>query len=509
MLACVLGAACCLGASRDAQNEAIDASVRHLRTAVTVQRDGSHLAMLFSLRQLRDPSLAPLFRQLVQHPEWQVQVHAVLGLAELNPAPAEGEHEASNGRLDPWLVAQITPTAQEAAIASGLDMSLLGSAEIAELLTSTSLPDLSRLMLLAEQITAGIAVDAAALRPLAQHEDVRIAGLASLLLAGGGDADRLNAFVSTFSSLSPQDQNLWLPWLLDAVRQYRLHAAAPWLIEMLSALRDESASRSVVHALMLLDPQKHLATLKRTLGPNPSYRDRVHFGLMLLSLASNEDQPNAPALTEAFDFIRGQEELTRAIADVGKAMIAGNATAGSLIRLIDLSHLRSMEWAVHAAKKLSDAHAKAVYAHMLDTLEAAPASAERAAITTIAAARLYDVDPHGTLARLEQATDDSLVRQVILLGMLDSRAPLPDGAADRLKRAGFGRADSMATLLVAKHAEPAGSLSPTDLRKLGMIASGGGRLSEPLRAQAAWLYLKHTKQIDAGLGRMFAGAPTR
>lgn len=509
MMACLLGAACCFGASRDTRNDAIDASVRHLRTAVTAQRDGSHLAMLFSLRQLRDPSLAPLFRQLVQHPEWQVQVHAVLGLAELTPAPAEGEHGTSGGRLDPWLVAQITPTAQEAAIASGLDMNLLGPAEITELLTSTSLPALSRLMLLAEQITAGVAVDAASLRPLAQHEDVRIAGLASLLLAGLGEADRLSAFVTTFSALSPQDQNLWLPWLLDAVRQYRLHAAGPWLVEMLSASRDESASRSLVHALMLLDPQKHLASLKRTLGPNPSFRDRVHFGLMLLSLASNEHEPNAPALAEAFDLIRGQEELTRAIADAGKAMIAGNASAGSLIRVIDLGHLRSTEWAVHAAKQLSEAHAGAVYAHMLDTLETTPATAERAAITTIAAARLYDVDPQGTLARLDRAEDDSLARQVILLGMLDSRAPLPEGAADRLKRAGFGRADSMATLLVAKHAEPAGALDPTDLRKLGMIASGGGRLSEPLRAQAAWLYLKHTKQVEAGLGRMFAGAPTR
>jgi len=36
-----------------------------------------------------------------------------------------------------------------------------------------------------------------------------------------------------------------------------------------------------------------------------------------------------------------------------------------------------------------------------------------------------------------------------------------------------------------------GQLSPQDMRRLA-LAVDGGRLSEPLRAQAAWLMLKHS-----------------
>ena len=100
------GLALLLGLAAMAQptpGDFFEASVRHVRRAVIAQRDGSHLPRLFALRQLGDPTLKPLLYQLAHHEEWQVQVHAVLGLAEIDEP----------NRIDPWLVTQTDPRAHD------------------------------------------------------------------------------------------------------------------------------------------------------------------------------------------------------------------------------------------------------------------------------------------------------------------------------------------------------------------------------------------------------------
>jgi len=39
-----------------------------------------------------------------------------------------------------------------------------------------------------------------------------------------------------------------------------------------------------------------------------------------------------------------------------------------------------------------------------------------------------------------------------------------------------------------------------------VIAAGGGKISEMLRAQAAWLYLRHADRIEQALVNVFATA---
>jgi hypothetical protein len=56
-------------------------------------------------------------------------------------------------------------------------------------------------------------------------------------------------------------------------------------------------------------------------------------------------------------------------------------------------------------------------------------------------------------------------------------------------------------LLDAKHSP---ALSDDELKQLGLVVSGGGRVSDVLQIQAAWLYLKHTNQVQAALGTIFA-----
>ena len=54
----------------------------------------------------------------------------------------------------------------------------------------------------------------------------------------------------------------------------------------------------------------------------------------------------------------------------------------------------------------------------------------------------------------------------------------------------------MALLLRAKHGE---ALGPERLEQLALIVKGGAGLREPLRLQAAWAYLKQTRQEQVAL----------
>jgi hypothetical protein len=93
------------------------------------------------------------------------------------------------------------------------------------------------------------------------------------------------------------------------------------------------------------------------------------------------------------------------------------------------------------------------------------------------------------------------MQQAILLGLFETGSARAGEAAGALPRIGSGRADSLALLLQAKHAK---TLAPDQLRQLGTIASGGGRVSAILQVQAAWLYLKHTGKTDQAIAAVFA-----
>ena len=113
---------------------------------------------------------------------------------------------------------------------------------------------------------------------------------------------------------------------------------------------------------------------------------------------------------------------------------------------------------------------------------------------------LLCLNPQATIDKLVDVDDDSLTQEAILLGLFDSRAPSAGEAARLVKRIGYGRADSMALILIAKHAD---HLSKSELQDLGVMASGG-RVSAVLQAQAGWLYLKHAGQLEQTLAVIFA-----
>ncbi|MHC4949098.1 MAG: hypothetical protein ACYTG1_12720 [Planctomycetota bacterium] len=468
-----------------AARDAVDASVRQLDRAVSRRGHSAQVALLQSLRQLRDPSLQSLFYRLVQHEQWPVQVHAVLGLAELD----------ENSQIDPWLISQVQPEAQEAVVAVALDRDMLGAEAMQQLLEIREVAPLAELLVHAELLRAGERVDDDALARLARSGNIRVAAFASAAELQRGNGADFEQATARLDALAPRDRARHVIWLADAIRQYRLTALADFLgAELDRPDVDIALAERVVLALLALDPSRGAAAWRRQLGDTPARRDLVRWGLLLLYA-----QPGVPV--ETFDALDLDEPLVRHMADAGRGVGGSGDAAAAFIDLIDLGHLASAEWAVEATEHLDPADADRVLLHIIDTIEVErPGLDDRAMLAARSARLLFDREPHVVLDRLTLAEDDGVTQQVLLRALLETTAPEAGATAGTLRRIGSGRADSLALLLVARHSA---ELEEADVRRLGLVAGGGGRVSEVLQVQAAWLYLRHTGNTESALSRLF------
>ncbi len=475
-----------LPAQSPTEDRAIEASLRHVRQAVVPQRNGADLVALFSLRQLRDESLRPFFYQLAQRGDPLVRVHAILGLGEIS----------ETGHVDPWLITQLqSPQARYTVIANALEMGLLDTDQVNQMLAGDELEARPRVVLLAYLISQHEPVDRQALARLAASGNLSVAGLAACLRAQIGDDDDLTRYRQRLDALTRSDRNRHLVDLLQAIGDYRLTGALD-LAEKVLAVPDADAEvvLTALNTMLALDPPTGVTLFNRHLAVDTSYSRKVRYALLLL-----EAGRGVPA--SAYDRLPADDQLLGHMARAGRAISTGADASRPLIDLLSLGHYRASRWVIDAAGELDTAQATLVYEYLIDAIEGDRRGRdERAELAMIAAARLFEINPQAVTDRLVAADDDSLTQQAILLGLFDSRAPAAGKAARRVKRIGYGRADSMALILIAKHTD---RLSEKELQDLGVIASGG-RVSAVLQAQAGWLYLKHAGRLEQTLAVIFA-----
>lgn len=490
---CLAITACAIAPAQSPSVDPADAAVTHLRKAVQSQRDGSHLPLLFALRQLRDPALRPLFEHLIQHNDWQIRVHAVLALAEIDPA----------GHIDPALISRVGPTAQEAVIASALDLQLLPVDQIKQTLQLGDLGDLPRLMLYAELALLGHDINLEDLHALIEHDDLRVAGLASLLKSRAGNSAPFQAFQSRFTAASLRMQRAVLPWLLDAVRQYRLTDAEPWLRFLYQDPQLPARDKQfVVLTAFEVDPARNIDLWKDFLSTSPTYSQAVRAGFMLLAAGENAPPHAYDQLLAHFS----DDDLLARLTAAGKALALGQDPTDTMINLLDLGHPRTTEWVMTMLRKQDDPAAARVYRHIIqklleDTLESEAVAPERIGLAVNAATQLFDQDPQWIIDNLLDDNTSTVLRNALLLGMFESESSHAGQAAASLSTIGVGREASLRTLLIARHAP---SLTDENKRQLGIIAAGGGRVSDVMRAQGAWLYLKHTGKTQSAIEQLIA-----
>lgn len=482
LLSVVLAAmGCTVGSAAINDDDMIRAATRHLARTAAAQRDGSHLARLASLRQMSDPSLRPFFLDLIQSDQWQVQVHALLGLAEIDEA----------GQLDPWLVTQVDPRAREIVIANAIDQGLLQQEEIEELLSWRRLEPFPEALLLAER--EGHDDDTVTrLAALADASEVPVAAIAAALLSADGQDVHLSALSDRLDRLSTREQIENQLTMLEVIREFSISGATTW-VESLLQERDlpETVRFWAIYTMLTVDSDRGVRHWSRHVNATLPRRHRVRFALQLLESGA-PPPPDAASRLGADD-----DDLLLQILSAAQSIDRNEGAVSAVNALIDTNHLKSLDWAIRMVRTLPTEKAKTIYTHMLDaSLQQGATSQDAVAVGVSAATAIHELDPTVIPARLAVAEDDSLEQQVLLLSMLDWADESAAGTLKAIRRIGSSRADSLALLLLARSTE---DLSDDDVHQLGVIAAGGGRLSDPLQVQAAWMYLQRTGELDQAM----------
>jgi len=466
--------------------EQFDGCVQILRRGVPTPTSAGDITILGALRELGDPSLKPFWFQLAQKDRWEAQVHAVLALSELTP-----ENPA-----DAWMIAQLKSVdAQRAVVATLLDRESLTVAQTRQLLDAEVLDPVTELWLISDLVSRGEAVDKAKLREIAGSDDLDLQGLATCLLAQLGDESQFVPHTARLGMLPADRRDLHLMELFIAIEQYKLTASLPWMRKIIEDVPVERQVKwQAVRCMLTLSPSEGIALWRKTAAGVTSDGEWVRAVLLLLDAGAD-----VPASTYAA--VPRENELLAALATLGEAISNGQPLAQPLKTIIDYGQLGSARWALGRTEKLSLDEARDVLVHVIDGIMTQRYGRdERADMAVIASTILYKMDATAALEHLLKVEDDSMTQEVMLLGLLSCKGDDISAAAAKLRRIGHSRADSMTLMLMAKHAK---SLAATELKQLGVIAAGGGRLSPALQAQAAWLYLKHSGKIEQALNRIF------
>jgi hypothetical protein len=481
-----------VAAAQPASLSPIDMSVRTIKRAITPVRDGSDLVMLSALRQMRDPTLRPLFERLTtQNTNPQAQVHSLLALAELE----------EDGKVTPLLIRQLqSPEGRLQAVTAAIADDRLTPEQCAELASAPELDPLPRLWLLAELIRDGREFDRAYLASLASSPNIDVAGFASLLMLSTGEPGAFTAYQQRFAdykrSATSQDVQLHRSGMFDVVHQYKITQAAPWVIEQLD---DPSLPEPLVdeglRSLFAVDPASAVERWSQAIGAATSPAHQLRLALILLG-----SDATVPAST--YDALLSSDyELIQRLGAVGHAAAQQKDIDKALIDLIASDHPRATAWALEYASNLPPEQSIAVYEAAVRRAESAREFDDpRVTTAADAAARLYRIKPEAAIALLAAAPRDSRQQEAILLGMTVTGDARAADAAAAIERTGLSRADALALILIARHAE---SLSPADLKSLGVIASGGAHISDTLQTQAAWLFIRHSAKMNDALTAIF------
>ncbi|MFG0249906.1 MAG: hypothetical protein ACF8OB_13540, partial [Phycisphaeraceae bacterium JB051] len=114
-----------LARAADERELTTNSAIYLLHSAMKEQYKGREIPLLKSLRQLKDPQLAPLFEELARYPHPILKIHGILGLAECQPQK----------KLDLLRIASIDQsTVQIQVIAAAIDSGLLSDEEANQLI---------------------------------------------------------------------------------------------------------------------------------------------------------------------------------------------------------------------------------------------------------------------------------------------------------------------------------------------------------------------------------------
>ena len=470
-----------------------ETALRPLKEALLSESEGQQHAAVMALRELRDPTLGPLFATLVTGDRWALRVDGILGMAELD----------ATGKVDLAKVERLPGERdRDAAISAMIALKIADAAQIRAMLEWIDLPSSQRVLLAGELRRLGGTPDATLLARLASSKTPEVAGFASCILLDlkSPDAAQLaGAARAQIAALPAASRSAAVAQIAEASAADGLAGAGPFVAELLRLPEvSEEARMRGIGSLLTLAPASAYPLVQSGIAADPSQSSRMrHIAVLIASGA------RAPA--EVWNgFANGDSMIDELIA-AGTALTAGDEKA-AYARLVGLERRVVLRAALDGARRIGPSAERALALACLElVMKPGPTPPALSETLLLALFRLAEMAPEELRAPLNSDGLDEPTREAFLMALLNAgtkeAAEVARTAKGKTSRLGEGQ-------IAVLHARNAVSLSPAELDELMLVAGGGVKVALPVRQQAAWLWMKHAKRCDDAIAALQPAAPS-
>ncbi len=475
-------------ASTPANYDTLDRYQTVLRTlleGIRSDKDGTQHAALAALRQLRDPALGPLFERLINSEDWSLRVDCVLGLAELS----------ASGKVDIARVEQLPGEAdREAAINAVIALKLVDSAQVKAMLAWSDLPSSQRVILAGELRRLGEAPDSALLIRLASSKTPEVAGLAVgiLLDLKAAQAAQLAAKSrEQIAALAPATRSAVIAQIAEACSVDGLVGAGPYIASLLTLpeLTEENRQRTL-GSLLVLSPTDAYPALAAAVIADRSTQSLLRYGSVLLASGAR-----APAAEWARfrSSAEARDEVLDAIADAGSALTDGDFT-NAYAKLVATERRSVLRGALDGAHRIGPTADRAFgLACLALIMKPGPTPPQVSDTLLLSLFRLAELEPGELRGPLATDPLDPPTQDALLMALLNAGTPAAAEVARTIQGRASRTGEGQIAVLVARNSP---SITPAELEELMRVAGGGVNVAFPVRTQAAWLWLRHSKKIN-------------
>lgn len=476
-----------LAAAAPALGQRVDlaeASTLALQSALLFTPSGIQHPRIVALRALHDPAMKPLFQALLKAEQPAMRLDGLLGLAEAS-GEAGADAEVIRAVGDPAL--------RTVAIQQCLGLSLLKPVAIRSILAWSDLPAYDRTLLVAELNRRHEAWEPALLQDAPQSAMAETKSLAAMLQLERGDDSTWREVLEKLPKVSAEDRADLLRRLADAALHYELKASAKPLLDATADSRG-SERLAALAAAATLQPALGRQAMLAHLNADRSPANALQCGMVMLA-ASEAFEP------ADFAQLKGLGTTADAIAEAGQAKRTPGADARApLLALVQSGNRPVAEWALQELAKLPPDARREPLLKVIDRLETLeqPTMHDRL-LAVLAAQKLMASDADELARRITAQGGRPEIADSIATAMSDLGTPEAAAFARMVRGKLTQQGESMALVAIAR---ANAGMNPGELRELGRIGGGGGRVDEPVQMQAAWLYLKQANRLDQAMPRL-------
>lgn len=476
-------------AAAQSLDPAARSAVHLLRQSTQPSNDGLDNALLRSIRELRDPALAPLYSHLLASPHEVLKLHGILSLAEVTD-PRQVNLTQVMTIKDVRLMAQL--------VGEALDRNLLNNDQIAQMLKWADLNEGVKVILATHLISNGHTVDQSILINALESNNLSRRAWAMMLLLQTDSSTTTDQLTKILDTEDPKRDEIRANLLTAAIIN-DFDRSAPWAAQV----RTEADVNSNLAAIALrvglrFGDAEAIAAWCSQYQASTNATDKTRLAVIALQTAQWLDPSVVgPLITE-----QDQSGLLAAIGQAAVAIARNRAVGDAVAHLIQLNHPLTSRWALTYARH----SAAAVDARQIlhSTIVAAdgpePFVQQRIGYAIMATRYLCELDPDTAMTPIRIILADpktsNLLRQAILVGLTQCRTDEAHTVVVGLKPFTDRNSRNLVLVLLARKHD---FLSDQQMQDLSVLVRGGARLKDPLRIQAAWAYLRRTGQEKEAL----------